>query len=311
VNNYQVQYAPQWVSTHNLRGCEQLIDKFLRENAQNGDSSNVQETVNCSQEVKTTIMDNLPDYNDPMKTSFEQHRSQLQQELQQQQQREKQTHHQKEQQKQKHQEQELLYLEQSPQKDIHDDGMMDFQLRTNLPFVVKEEDAMASVHCSEMLCKTNDVMDGAVEILHNEEKNKHCEDLKEVDLRQQEGQQQQQQQQQLQQQQQQQQKHKGQETTTNNFVFNAWLECVPCARRFEFEMQWSAHMLHVHSEDRPYKCTVCSRGFRYKSHLVEHMDIHSDKMLYACDWCEKQFRCRSGRRNHMQRKVCRKLSEQK
>lgn len=41
--------------------------------------------------------------------------------------------------------------------------------------------------------------------------------------------------------------------------------------------------------ERPYKCTVCTKGFTKKSNLDIHMQTHSGERPYECNLCIRKF----------------------
>lgn len=50
----------------------------------------------------------------------------------------------------------------------------------------------------------------------------------------------------------------------------------------------SRHM-KTHSEDRPYKCLVCDRGFKTKASLHNHTNTHTGTKPHNCKFCESSF----------------------
>lgn len=50
----------------------------------------------------------------------------------------------------------------------------------------------------------------------------------------------------------------------------------------------SRHM-KSHSEDRPYKCSVCERGFKTFASLQNHVNTHTGTKPHACKFCESCF----------------------
>ena len=44
----------------------------------------------------------------------------------------------------------------------------------------------------------------------------------------------------------------------------------------------------THSDIRPYPCTFCSRGFKTKTQLTNHMPLHEGKQ-YACEFCVRKY----------------------
>lgn len=46
----------------------------------------------------------------------------------------------------------------------------------------------------------------------------------------------------------------------------------------------------VHSDERPYRCMHCGRGFRRRDTLDTHIRTHTDERPYACRLCGRAFR---------------------
>lgn len=45
----------------------------------------------------------------------------------------------------------------------------------------------------------------------------------------------------------------------------------------------------IHTDERPHKCKVCSKGYRSTESLRHHMRSHSDVEPPKCELCEKTF----------------------
>ncbi len=52
-------------------------------------------------------------------------------------------------------------------------------------------------------------------------------------------------------------------------------------------------------DKRPFKCNICSVGFKASRHLREHLRIHSDERPFKCDICNKSFRTASCLKRHL------------
>ena len=45
----------------------------------------------------------------------------------------------------------------------------------------------------------------------------------------------------------------------------------------------------THSEERPFICSKCGKGFARNLSLQRHCLIHSEKRSFVCDQCDKRF----------------------
>lgn len=55
-----------------------------------------------------------------------------------------------------------------------------------------------------------------------------------------------------------------------------------------------------HSDDRPFKCMVCNKGFKRNEHLTRHYVIHSGNKNFTCTKCQKAFSRKDHLNKHMQ-----------
>lgn len=49
------------------------------------------------------------------------------------------------------------------------------------------------------------------------------------------------------------------------------------------------HVRVQHSDSKPFQCSVCSRNFKLKNTLINHMAQHSGIRKFQCEFCEKRF----------------------
>lgn len=68
--------------------------------------------------------------------------------------------------------------------------------------------------------------------------------------------------------------------------------------------------IKIHSENKPFNCTICGKGFLYSSHLTKHSQTHINQMCtkddgdptrkpYSCQICHKDFVEAKSLKRHM------------
>lgn len=57
--------------------------------------------------------------------------------------------------------------------------------------------------------------------------------------------------------------------------------------------------MRIHTDDRPYRCTLCDKGFRQSTDLRYHtISFHGEKK-HQCQLCDKKFVLPTNLKTHM------------
>lgn len=64
---------------------------------------------------------------------------------------------------------------------------------------------------------------------------------------------------------------------------------------------------------RPHECGICTKAFKHKHHLIEHMRLHSGEKPYQCDKCGKRFSHSGSYSQHMNHRYsyCKRETEER
>ncbi|CAL1288822.1 unnamed protein product [Larinioides sclopetarius] len=78
--------------------------------------------------------------------------------------------------------------------------------------------------------------------------------------------------------------------------------CANCTYATPLKNNLLRHYRVVHSEDRPYICSVCFRSFSLKQSLKIHFRTHTGERPFVCKKCHKTFiqKC------HLNAHICQK-----
>ncbi|XP_061587625.1 zinc finger protein 250-like [Cololabis saira] len=75
-------------------------------------------------------------------------------------------------------------------------------------------------------------------------------------------------------------------------------KCEVCGKAFRWKSFIEQHS-RIHTGVKPYECKTCGKRFTQKSTLVQHVRIHTGERPYSCGTCGKDFTNRSNLRSHM------------
>lgn len=73
--------------------------------------------------------------------------------------------------------------------------------------------------------------------------------------------------------------------------------CSICKKGFRYKSQFYIHW-RTHTGERPFKCEACSGAFLQPSDLRVHQRIHTGEKPYSCELCPKTFTHNSTLRSH-------------
>ena len=58
------------------------------------------------------------------------------------------------------------------------------------------------------------------------------------------------------------------------------------------------HHYCTHTDERPFQCKLCGRGFIQKTDCIKHIRIHDDRYKFKCSMCDKSFASKYTRKRH-------------
>lgn len=59
-----------------------------------------------------------------------------------------------------------------------------------------------------------------------------------------------------------------------------------CNSSFKKFSSLNAHIYVKHTDEKPFKCSYCSKAFKRNYYLINHMRIHTGDKPYKCNYCE-------------------------
>nr|DBA15889.1 TPA: hypothetical protein GDO54_003344 [Pyxicephalus adspersus] len=74
--------------------------------------------------------------------------------------------------------------------------------------------------------------------------------------------------------------------------------CSTCGKVFTLMSQLIRHQRFVHALERRHKCPTCSKTFKKRSHLHNHMLTHTGERPFSCNVCSKSFNAQANLLRH-------------
>ena len=77
------------------------------------------------------------------------------------------------------------------------------------------------------------------------------------------------------------------------------MPCSTCGEMFS-DKRMRRHVMskHTSNDEKPFKCTLCPKGFLTKTTLIEHVNTHTGERPNICSFCGIGFVNHSNRRMH-------------
>ena len=66
--------------------------------------------------------------------------------------------------------------------------------------------------------------------------------------------------------------------------------CDQCNKKYRHRWELKHHVSRFHEKNKPFKCSICSRCFANISELNQHGDVHTNIRPYPCTICEDKFK---------------------
>lgn len=74
--------------------------------------------------------------------------------------------------------------------------------------------------------------------------------------------------------------------------------CSVCGRGYKWKYNLMTHM-RLHSEGKRFRCPVCIKSFQFRSEIVKHMRVHMREKPFSCSICGTTFKVKEALKSHM------------
>ena len=81
---------------------------------------------------------------------------------------------------------------------------------------------------------------------------------------------------------------------------NNW-KCNKCSYIARHSSNLTSHYRLIHTEEKPWKCSICNKRFGRSDYLVKHERCHTGEKPHLCTICNKRFIQRSVLTKHLKR----------